>query len=476
MRGTLIVYIIVTKLDSSTEREWELHKSSINHSNKKLALSDLLTFLKDRADVLETVQVSQSKYVDNGPRKSSLSNHSKHTHSNISTQNDFSKSSNSYSNINSLKRYKCILCQGNHMHGNLYACEDFLKLSIKDRFKYVIEKNLCSNCLRRGHIFNCIIKDCWYGGCKQCNKKHNSLLHKESVDNGASSLSSPAVAQSSQAESPREACLASCTHIVHSVSHDASDSLLANNSTDCKTHALSQQVLLSTALVEIADVNNKYHTFRALLDNGSQHCFISNSLCKKLKIPMIQSTVQITGVGNCVTQSTQSCTINLRSKTSSYNTRISCFVLDCVTSRLPPLDNNSHIQIPENIKLADPDFSLSNEIHLLIGADLFWGLLNKGLIRLPSGPYLQNTKLGWVISGSVYTNSRINKIHCNFSLDLTLKRFWELEEINSNNKSQLLSKSEKLCKKLFKETTTRDNTGRFCVRIPLSESADALGD
>lgn len=465
---TLIVYVIVTKLDSSTEREWELHKSSIIHSNETLTLSDLLKFLKDRADVLETIQASQSKYVDYGNRKPSSSavNHSKFTHSNVSTQKNLSKSSNS---SNSSKRYTCILCQANHP---LYACEAFLKLSIGDRYKYVNNKNLCSNCLRGGHA----IKDCWFGSCKQCNKKHNTLLHKESNDTGASSLSLPAGAQVSLTKSPCEGSLDSYTHILHTASHKAINSPSKNNSTDCGSHNLSQHVLLSTALVEIADRNNEYHTFRALLDNGSQHCFISDSLSKKLNVPTIQSTVRITGVGNCVTQCTKSCEIHLRSKTSSYNTRFSCFVLDCVTARLPTLENNRNIQIPENIQLADPNFYLSNEIHLLIGADIFWGLLNKGLIRLPSGPYLQNTKLGWVISGLVYTNSRIKQVHCNFSLESNLRRFWELEEINSNNKDKLLTKSESLCENLFKASTTRDNTGRFCVRIPLSESADVLGD
>lgn len=77
---------------------------------------------------------------------------------------------------------------------------------------------------------------------------------------------------------------------------------------------------------------------------------------------------------------------------------------------MPSLGNNHNIQIPENIQLADPNFFLSNEIDLLLGADIFWELLDKGLIRLPNGPYLQNTKLGWIISGSVQSknNSRIN--------------------------------------------------------------------
>ncbi|KAL0860002.1 hypothetical protein ABMA27_010317 [Loxostege sticticalis] len=337
----------------------------------------------------------------------------------------------------------------------------FLKLSIADRFKYVNDKNLCSNCLRGGHA----IKDCWFGSCKHCNRKHNSLLHKDCADADASLSSSATVTQASQH-----------THTLHTATPRA-DNAINHDSNHIKSHSLAQHVLLSTALVEIADGNKKYHTFRALLDNGSQHCFISDSLCKKLNITKLQSSVQITGVGNCVTHTTQSCEIQLRSKTSSYSTRISCFVLPCITAQLPELQNHHNITIPDNIRLADPYFYSSNEIDLLLGADVFWDLLNKGLIRLPNGPYLQNTKLGWIISGSVFknnnNNSHIHPVHCNFTLDSQLRRFWELEEINPSNK---LSKTESSCEILFKETTTRDDAGRFSVRIPLTESADALGD
>lgn len=182
-------------------------------------------------------------------------------------------------------------------------------------------------------------------------------------------------------------------------------------------------MLLSTALVEIADNNNKYHTIRALLDNGSQHCFISQSLCNQLNIPLIQSSIKITGVGNSVTQATQSCDIQMRAKTNNYNTRFTCIVLPGITAQMPSLTHThiNNIQIPHNITLADPDFHSPADIDLLIGADKFWELLNDGLIRLKHGPYLQNTKLGWIISGSFYNknySNSTNKSHYNKSQNI----------------------------------------------------------
>lgn len=139
--------------------------------------------------------------------------------------------------------------------------------------------------------------------------------------------------------------------------------------------------------MEVADESNNYHTTRALLDNSSQHCFIAESLCKKLNVNLIQSTVRISGVGNSVTHSTQLCEINLRSRTTDYNTRFKYIVLPQITVQLSSLlGTKSRINIADNLQLADTYFYLSSEIELLIGADKFWELLNNGLIRLSSGP------------------------------------------------------------------------------------------
>lgn len=205
-------------------------------------------------------------------------------------------------------------------------------------------------------------------------------------------------------------------------------------------------------------------------------------MSKKLNIPHIQSTYQITGVGNTVTQSLHSCEVNIRSLVGNYNKRINCLILPDITSSLPVtrIDSNS-LNLPENTSLADPTFCIPSQIDLLIGADYFWDLLLEGKIKLPSGPYLQNTRLGWIIAGPIYAQHphlRKNIVHCHFvqtlELNEQLKKFWEIEECS--NIKQNFSKEELQCEKLFSDTTKRLPDGRFSVRIPLKESADSLGD
>ncbi|CAH2096333.1 unnamed protein product [Euphydryas editha] len=223
-------------------------------------------------------------------------------------------------------------------------------------------------------------------------------------------------------------------------------------------------------------------TARALLDNGSQHSFISEKLFKRLNTKPIQSTIRISGVGTSTTQSNKSYEIIIRSKINDYSTKIRCYILQHITSSLPTTNiGNKFIRIPKNIRLADPSFNISSAIDLLIGADLFWELLlNDNRIRLEKGPYLQNSKLGWLLCGPLYTSqlkdSETDQGYCNFNqtLDDNLKRFWELENVSQS--CNILTADERVCEDLFKNTTKRDINGRFSVRIPLKQSPDALGD
>lgn len=63
----------------------------------------------------------------------------------------------------------CPLCSEVHM---LFKCGKFLTLTVNERFKVVKNASLCFNCLR-----NHTAKDCKFGSCKKCGKRHNTLLH-----------------------------------------------------------------------------------------------------------------------------------------------------------------------------------------------------------------------------------------------------------------------------------------------------------
>lgn len=456
---TLVIYIIVSKLDQITEREWEQHKSSLfsNLNNSKLRVDDLLKFLKNRADVLEALQLS----------------HSKPTHSKIHLHNNSKIHTKIHCNVSSTKpqtrdinKKLCLLCNANHP---IYSCQKFLDLNLPEKLLFVNNNKLCMNCLRPNHT----VDTCRFGPCRHCNMKHNSLIH-------GATLSTPPVA--TRAMQPPHAT----SHTVTAVANTHTDNrpiepIQVNNAQvhSCAHSSAMQPVLLSTALIEISDSRNNYHLARALLDSGSQRSFITKSMCDLLNTPLIQSTQEIRGVGNSVTHTTQICSIEIKSRIHPYSTVIECFVMPNITPSLPALSTECARVIElDNRELADPQFYESHNIDLLLGADIFWNLLKTERIRVPSGLTLQDTQLGWIVSGPININTRnSNYIHCNFSqsIETQLQRFWELEELPKSG-TDTRTDEERACEQHFVNTTTRGDDGRFSVSIPFKSSPDKLGE
>ncbi|CAK1591004.1 unnamed protein product [Parnassius mnemosyne] len=163
---------------------------------------------------------------------------------------------------------------------------------------------------------------------------------------------------------------------------------------------------------------------------------------------------------------------------------LSCLVLNELTARLPntPVDIKS-VKLPKNIQLADPMFYQPAAIDVLIGAGLFCDILGNEQRSLgPNNPKLRSSQLGWIISGPINSAVSSNRIHCNHAIvsssqneniEQLVSKFWELEEVP---KKSIISEDESECERHFLANTIRDEEGRFCVKLPLKESVDCLGD
>ncbi|XP_059048264.1 uncharacterized protein LOC131843607 [Achroia grisella] len=463
---TLIIYIIVSKLDKISEREWEQYKITVlklsADSESRLTVDTLLAFLKDRADMLETLLASHNNYKTDLNHKQ-ISNTVKHNvHSNVSSNKPQIHTKRS-----------CLFCD-NGYHP-LYACQTFISTDLDSRLKFVSENKLCDNCLRPGHRPN----ECRFGGCRKCNKKHNSLIHKDSEVCNLSPISERNTAALSMHSSFTEAGGRSAAAVIGpDLNINKCSRSSTHTNTLCAQYPCTQPVLLSTALVDIYDKYNNIHSVRALLDSGSERCIMTQSLCDILDLPIIQSTQEIRGVGNSITQSTKMCDIELKSRISSYTACIRCIVLPHITSTLPAIPKQyAQFRIPDSVQLADPYFCESQSIDILIGADKFWNLLSSGRMRLPNGPFLQNTRLGWIISGSVGVNTQnTGHIQCNFThvTDTQSQQFKDLEKVTKSCETQTDDQRE--CENPFITTTMRNNDGRFCIRIPLKSSPHELGE
>ena len=428
---TLIMYLLKSKLNDTIKNEWE---RAVSLKTERATFNDMKAFLERHCKFLyKTVNKSES--------------------SSSKTNKPFVKAPGNHSNNNNqLRTYTtttkvCILCKGEHA---LYACNDFKRLSPSLRVQKVREFKLCFNCLGSNHQN---IK-CTFGPCRRCGRKHNSLLHLERA------TEPPPPTQGAE-------------------SRDAGADTQRNFSARATPNQVSY-VLLATARIYVHDKSGNKHECRALLDQGSQPHIMTNKFCKKLGLQRTRIGTTLSGIeqGNqCVPYQV---TTKVSSRVTDFSTIITCLVIDKISDNLPSQRvQAANIMIPKGIELADPSFDKEQPIDMLIGSALFYELLCVGQIKLKENePYFQKTLFGWLVGGSmqVPAQMRSDKLICNkitnSDLNSQLEKFWEIENCFSKPKIQLLINNP--AEQHFKQTTERNEKGRFIVSIPFKQTELSL--
>ena len=134
---TLLIRMIVVKLDNNTRNGWE----EAQNNNANPTIKELMTYLNDKCRIMETL---------NGEKGIAGSKSIAHS---------------------AVQGKPCIIC--NTEGHSIYKCQAFLELSISQRIQRVKELALCLNCLKGGHFAH----KCNDHRCFICKKSHNKLLH-----------------------------------------------------------------------------------------------------------------------------------------------------------------------------------------------------------------------------------------------------------------------------------------------------------
>ncbi|XP_061706222.1 uncharacterized protein LOC133517094 [Cydia pomonella] len=432
---TIIIHMLTTKLDQATRTKWEEYR---NNLVELPSLDEFKKILKSRADVLETLYRSKRD---------------KQVKPQLKSEMPQSKSF-AISAIEKTPR-PCVVCQGKH---RIFDCKVFSSLTTDEKWAQAAKLKLCFNCLRPDHD----TARCRLGGCRVCKRRHNTCLHKHTTNTPTSPASvSPSGDNNGGAESSSSSSI-----VMSAVSSSA--------------------VLLCTAIINIVNPQtNKVETVRALIDNGSMSCMMTNDLRQRLQLTSHRSNDNITAVMDIpINIIPERCSALIKSRQSTFVCDLDFVVLPRITQRLPEnFISVNHLNIPSSIKLADPTFNQPSQIDVLLGAEVFWAII--GTEKRPLGnnlPTLYNSELGWLIGGRMPTKGKpLNKtISCNFvatqsdtDLNSQLQKFWEYEDFPKHHESKpILTESESH----FIQNTTRLENGQFCVRLPLIDTPDCLGD
>lgn len=418
---------------------------------------------------------------------------------------------------------KCPTCKQAHP---ITQCDAFSKLSQNQRLECAKKHRLCINCLRGGHM----AKDCRSSLCRTCGKKHHSLLHLPSLTSASSIVETPGESESpvtsqactvicpsttvptSQSDGSRSVvnepsvihamsipqvvsslrsskssidrvCPPSSSSVVSSdiLEHEPSPTCLQQPAASLtqSNNARDSTVFLSTAVIRVKDVNDVYHFARAMLDSGSQSNFISESLCQKLNLKRIRHNLPVSGIGQAIVNVRYKVNLTFASRFGGFDQLLECLVLPKLTVNLPCRSVDiTQWNIPNNLPLADPRFNICHGIDLIIGAELFYTLLETQRITLADEfPILQKTTLGYVVSGIASiqpTESVLCHVATNQELNAQLERMWEIEEFSHG---KAFTPEEQQVEEHFIRTAARDESGRYVLRLPFRESAmPLLGD
>lgn len=434
----VLVNVLASKLDYETKKLWE----ASNEHGVIPTYEGTIEFLEKHASVLERVEASSSCQPKSKPK------------ANVTATPQKASQSKSSSFTVTAAEIKCLFCGKGHFN---HQCDELLKVSPSERNDIAKKAGVCYNCLRKGHL---TIKCSSKHSCRECNKRHHTVLHLDSPKPNNDDSKTETAKPVETGTTMSNVVTLNCT--IGSGGY--------------------KDVLLSTAVANLLDVHGNAKLCRILLDSGSQLHLITEAMTALLGIQREKCATCVVGINGKETQIKHQVTVMLQSRTTSYSKNIECLVVPRITGTLPAQElNSSELAIPDNVSLADPEFHRPQRIDLLIGAELFYSILKSSRIDLgPGRPIMQETFLGWVVAGP--TNSRstcVQSRQCNTvlteanRLDELVQRFWSIEDVPVTAK---LSHEEEMCEQHYVQTTTRDSSGRYVVRLPFRENVSKLGE
>ena len=279
------------------------------------------------------------------------------------------------------KQPKCPSCSRNHW---LSQCNDFKKLRLSDRYKFVRAKGLCINCLVSGHFVQDCPKPsfCRIQGCK---KKHSTFLHE---------------VERSQEVTPSQPSGSNGATDAESVPTQGSNGYVQSET--FRTSSGSSIIGLSIVPVKVkAKGQDKKVLTYAFLDSGSNTSFCTEDLLKKLGVKGEKTTLSLTTMQT----SNEEIACSLVNLEVSDLSDLNSIDLPMVYSRPSLPVSTDTIGTQEDVNrwphlkgVTIP--SIDAEIGLLLGSDVPEVLQPKEMKQSKNGgPFATRTILGWVLNG-----------------------------------------------------------------------------
>jgi len=162
--------------------------------------------------------------------------------------------------------------------------------------------------------------------------------------------------------------------------------------------------ILSTAYIRAINNDGNVFNVRALIDNGAMINAITASAASKLGLKISHSGPRLSGLGGIATKERTGLTKICISLAKNYGNEMWTFiVVPEIVKQLPlsPIPVLPDLHSVHWAELSDPTFDTPGPIDMLIGVEKYNELLLDR--RVKEGTlYLQDTKIGWIVSGTTH--------------------------------------------------------------------------
>lgn len=441
----IIVFIVISRLDTESMRQWELHLNTLG--DELPTWEQLQDYLEHRIRSLEMVDTNASR-----PTQPAIIKPIVRAKTFLTTTESKNKTSD----------VECAMCHENHY---IYHCKQFGLMTPKERQSLVQNNGLCFNCLSPTHS---AVKCGQSLSCRKCARRHHSLLHfeqeKKREDNQETIAAKEVVVPSSTREPAHEKPSTSRGADTHFTAVFWRNMLQPNS------------VLLPTARIKVFNSTGCKQTIRALLDQGSQASFVTENTVQFLGLTRKAVSGFVSGLGDSRMRIKYTVSLRVESRHNPANSiHVNAYVLHSLTSLLP----TTKLSVPEwtdigNLPLADPTYTTPGKIDILLGADVYGDILLDGMMKQSEGSLMaQNTIFGWILSGRASSEPKaelksiFTSLHVQLKENEILKKFWEMEN-EPNMIQKEMKKSEKQCEDFFHSATVRNYHSRLIVRLPFT--------
>ncbi|XP_049885438.1 uncharacterized protein LOC126380224 [Pectinophora gossypiella] len=336
-----------------------------------------------------------------------------------------------------VKDCKCVLCNLPHQ---LPQCEQFRKMTTRDRWKLVKDRKLCFKCLLGSHSR----KYCKAKRCSRCRWPHHTLLHEDRPAAGSSASANP--------ERTEEAV-----------------TTMGGERT---------RALLKVLPVTIIDDDGRETPTYALLDDGATISVVDESCVEGIGGPV--APLRLVTAGGNIVEDNQSRRVKIKLR----GTNGECHVVSVRTMHNAELPVHT---LPACVLEANPHLRALDCVAmegvrpmLLLGQDNWELIVGTEVRKGKSGkPVASLTQLGWVVHGPVGTVSGpIEMVNCvqvsDASLHSLVKAQFELEAIGVSKVPRRNAENDQAMRIL--ESTARRVEGGWEVGLLWNRAAVEMPD